>query len=84
MTGTYDTSGGGAISPRMDDQDEHPVAAAAREILENAGVPSEINDQICQLIINPRVFCPRCDEFEPIGDSCRDRARAGWAVRGTK
>jgi hypothetical protein len=48
--GTYDTRGGGPIGSRIKDRALTPLVETILSILEEAGVPSSVNDKIVALI----------------------------------
>ncbi len=48
--GTYDTRGGGAISPCVDNYYISSLEEAVLELLEKAGLPEKFNDSIVKQI----------------------------------
>ena len=48
--GTFDTRGGSALSPDVCNSEPSELSEKILDLLENAGISSDINDAICKLI----------------------------------
>lgn len=71
-------------SPYIDEPGVSELQERILDILEDAEIDTATNDAIMKLLdkaekkkqcpdtkeLAPRVFCGRCNEFEPINDSC--------------
>jgi hypothetical protein len=77
MMGTYDTRGGGPLSPEIDDSGPSQLVEAILAVLEGAGVDAAINDKVAALIESAEVGALHC-RARPISEYHSDMGDVLW------